>query len=71
MPDTKRPLPPKAAQAPAPVRSVERWASLKKTDVLWVRAACVARRWTDPRQVIVTEADYDAAIRAAQHVECR
>lgn len=70
MPDTMSPPPP-AAKAPAPVRSVERWAGQKKTPALWVRAACAGQRWTDPRQVIVTEADYDAAIAAAQHVECR
>lgn len=70
MPDTMSPPPP-AAAAKAPVRSVERWAEMKKTPALWVRAACVGQRWNDPRQVIVTEADYDAAILAAQHVECR
>lgn len=71
MPESESPPPPEAPKAAAPVRSVERWAERKKTALLWVRAACVAQRWLDPRQVLVTEADYDAAIAAAQNVECR
>jgi hypothetical protein len=71
VPDTESPPPAEAAPAKAPVRSVERWAERKKTPLLWMRAACVAQRWKDPRQVLVTEADYDAAIAAAQNVECR
>jgi len=71
MPDTLPPPPPVAPEAKAPVRSVERWAAIKKTSAVWYRAACVGQRWKNPRLVVIDEATYDAAIRAAQTVECR
>jgi hypothetical protein len=70
VPDSPSPAP-EAPKVPAPVRSVERWAARKNTPALWVRATCVAQRWTDPRSVVIDEATYDAAIHAARTVECR
>lgn len=71
MPDTLRPPPPEAAKATAPVRSVERWAALKSTPLVWYRAACAGQQCSTPRLVVIDEAAYDAAILAAKTVECR
>ncbi len=71
MPDTSPPPPVPAGKATAPVRSVERWASLKSTPLLWYRAACAGQGWVNPRLVVIDEAAYDAAIKAAQSVESR
>jgi hypothetical protein len=70
MPDTLRPPPP-AAKAAAPVRSVERWAALKHTALVWVRTACVAQGWLNPRLDRVDEATYDAAVAVVQNLESR
>lgn len=68
-------LPPPAAPTqpvkPAPVRAVDDWAARKGTSTLWLRAACAGQGWNEPGSVVIDEAAYDAAIRAAQTVECR
>jgi hypothetical protein len=71
MPNDTTPAPGSGAKAtgpamPAPARPVSAWQAQKKIPLHWYRAACTAKRWADPADVDVTEADYDAAVKAAQ-----
>lgn len=64
-----KPDAPVAPPAAPVVHDADEWAALKSSPAWAHKAAAVANHWC--RGLLLTEADYDAALHAAQHGEIR